>query len=91
MEVNIARLDAFYAFRGKSIKLVDGDDFKVDLYINEEGSPTDEKMVDWQVCDNTCIVFWEYDGRALSDVVMISIIEDTSERPSKKRKVRIKL
>tara|TARA_B100000405_G_C16667263_1_gene404416 strand:- start:893 stop:1165 length:273 start_codon:yes stop_codon:yes gene_type:complete len=90
MEVNIARLDAFYAFRGKSIKLVDGD-FKVDLYIDASGSPTDEKMVDWQVCDNTCIVFWEYDGRALSDVVMISIIEDTSERPSKKRKVRIKL
>ena len=90
MEVNIARLDAFYAFRGKSIKLVDGN-FRVELYIDANGSPTDEKMVDWRVCDNTCIVFWEYDGRALSDVVMISIIEDTSERPSKKRKVRIKL
>lgn len=90
MEVYIARLDAFYAFRGKSIKLVDGN-FRVELYIDANGSPTDEKMVDWQVCDNTCIVFWEYDGRALSDEVMISIIEDTSERPSKKRKVRIKL
>jgi hypothetical protein len=86
--VNIASLCAFYPYRGKSIELVDGD-FKVDLYINEEGRPTDEKMVDWQVCDNTCIVFWEYDGRALSDEVEISIIEDASERPCKRRK-RIK-
>jgi hypothetical protein len=37
--VNIARLDAFEAYRGKSIKLVDGD-FNVFLYINEEGRPT---------------------------------------------------
>lgn len=88
MEVNIARLDAFEAYRGKSIKLVDGD-FKVDLYIDARGSPTDEKMVDWQVCDNTGVVFWEYDGRALSDVVEISIIEDASKRPCKRRK-RIK-
>lgn len=86
--VNIARLDAFEAYRGKSIKLVDGD-FEVYLYINEEGRPTDEKMVDWQVCDNTCIVFWEYNGTALSDEVEISIIEDASERPLKRRK-RIK-
>jgi hypothetical protein len=48
MKVNIARLDAFYAYRGKSIKLVD-EKFKVDLYINEEGRPTDEKMVDWHL------------------------------------------
>ena len=87
MEVYIARLDAFYAFRGKSIKLVDGD-FKVDLYIDARGSPTDEKMVDWQDCMSGS-VFWEYDGRALSDVVLISIIEDASERPCKRRK-RIK-
>ena len=86
--VDIARLDAFEAYRGKSIKLVDGK-FEVYLYINEEGRPTDEKMVDWQVCDNTCVVFWEYDGRALSDEVEISIIEDASERPLKRRK-RIK-
>ena len=85
--VNIASLGAFYPYRGKSIKLVDGD-FKVFLYINEEGRPTDEKMVDWQdYADDS--VFWEYDGRALSDEVEISIIEDASERPCKRRK-RIK-
>ena len=88
MKINIARLDAFYEYRGKSITLIDGD-FKVDLYIDARGSPTDEKMVDWQACDNTSIVFWEYDGTALSDVVEISIIEDASERPCKRRK-RIK-
>tara|TARA_B110000008_G_scaffold189964_1_gene188725 strand:+ start:3074 stop:3337 length:264 start_codon:yes stop_codon:yes gene_type:complete len=85
--VNIASLGAFYPYRGKSIKLVDGD-FNVFLYINEEGRPTDEKMVDWQDCADDS-VFWEYDGRALSDVVEISIIEDASERPCKRRK-RIK-
>jgi len=85
--VNIASLGAFYPYLGKSIKLVDGD-FKVFLYINEEGRPTDEKMVDWQDCADGS-VFWEYDGRALSDVVEISIIEDASERPCKRRK-RIK-
>lgn len=90
MKVYIARLDAFYAFRGKSIKLVDGN-LEVDLYIDARGSPTDEEMVDWQVCDGTGVVFWEYKGTALSDWVEISIIEDTSERPCKKRKVRIKL
>lgn len=91
MKVYIARLDAFYAFRGKSIKLVDRDgNFEVYLYINEEGRPTDEEMVDWQDCADGS-VFWEYKGTALSDWVEISIIEDTSERPCKKRKVRIKL
>ena len=81
--VNIARLDAFEAYRGKSIKLVDGK-LTVYLYIDARGSPTDEDMVDWQDCADGS-VFWEYKGTALSDEVEISIIEDASWRPCKKR------
>lgn len=88
MQVNIATSDAFLRYKEKSIKLVDKE-LTIILYIDTNGMPTDDNMIDWQDCMDGS-VFWAYNGRGLSDVVYISVIEYASERPYKRRK-RLKI
>lgn len=88
MLVNIGRSNAFFDYRGKTIKIQDGA-LTLILHIGEDGMPEDDKMVDWEDC-STKEVYWAYNDYYLSTVVDISILEPASERALKRRRLHLR-
>jgi hypothetical protein len=93
---NIHTKDFFRGFSNKIIWIVDigtGNPpfFKVKLYIDGDGKPTDKKMDYWEDCENTNNIHWCYDDgynpeHCFTNSVQIIIVENANSRPCKRRK-----
>lgn len=88
MLVDIGRSDAFFHYRGKTIKIED-EGVTLILHIGEDGMPEDDEMVDWEDC-STNQVYWAYNDYYLSTVVDISVLEPASERALKRRRLHLR-
>ena len=84
--VDITRKGCFDKYKGKLIKIVDGD-FAIVMEIDCYGESKDKKMEYWTDAEDENIITYHYDDHYFADIVTIFILDDNYERPCKRLKV----